>query len=578
MPGPRRQGWRSERPELVAAGGRLPDLPAQLRRLQRGRDRRPAGRHVADPVLVALGVDAVWLSPFYPSALADGGYDVDDYRDVDPRLGHAGGLRRDVAALHAAGIRLVVDIVPNHSSDRHAWFREALAAARARRRGTATSSGTDRARTAPAAVGLGVACSAGRHGRASPDGQWYLHMFAPEQPDLNWDNREVRDDFLTTLRFWSDRGVDGFRVDVAHGLAKDLTEPLRDLADPHRDLSARRRTRCGTATRCTRSTPSGGRCSTSTTRRAPRSPRRGSTRRGAPGTRARRAGPGLQLRPARGRTGTPQQFRDGHQRQPGAGRRRPGRRRPGCFSNHDVVRHATRYGLPQAPSGERTRTARSGCSAAGGAAARRRARDCGALAPPTLLMLALPGSAYLYQGEELGLHEVGDIPDGILQDPAFRRSGGNEKGRDGCRVPLPWTIDGPSFGFGPGTPTCRSRSGSPSCSVEAEEREPDSVLSLYRRALELRRGCRAAETLDWVGGHGEVLHFTRPGGWHSVTNFGAEPVPLPPGEVLISSAAPDGGELPGETTAWMTEPTDRNDSPASAPATPKPSPSLGAGR
>ncbi|MFS2030876.1 alpha-amylase family glycosyl hydrolase, partial [Curtobacterium sp. CT11-45] len=184
------------------------------------------------PYLASLGIEAVWLSPFYPSALADGGYDVDDYRDVDPRLGTLEDFDEMVAALHGAGIRVIVDVVPNHTSDRHEWFREALASpkgspARDRyvfRDGT----GPDGAE-APADW---VSIFGGPAWTAVGDGQWYLHNFAKEQPDLNWANREVRDDFLHTLRFWSDRGVDGFRIDVAHGLAKDLPSgPLPTWAE-----------------------------------------------------------------------------------------------------------------------------------------------------------------------------------------------------------------------------------------------------------------------------------------------------------------------------------------------------------
>src|SRR4051794_33302724 len=175
--------------------------------------------------LAALGVDAVWLSPFYPSALADGGYDVDDYRDVDPRLGTLQDFDAMAAALHQAGLKVIVDIVPNHTSDRHPWFREAVAAgpgSRARERYIFRDGAGPHGQRPP---NDWESVFGGPAWHQVPDGQWYLHLFAPEQPDLNWDDREVRDDFLRTLRFWSDRGVDGFRVDVAHALAKDLTEP-----------------------------------------------------------------------------------------------------------------------------------------------------------------------------------------------------------------------------------------------------------------------------------------------------------------------------------------------------------------
>ena len=182
------------------------------------------------PYLAELGIDAVWLSPFYPSALIDGGYDVDDYRDVDPRLGTLADFDEMTARLHGCGIKVIVDIVPNHTSSRHAWFREALAAPKgspARNRYIFRDGlGPDGAQ--PPSDWVSV--FGGPAWARVPDGQWYLHLFAPEQPDLNWGNREVRDEFAATLRFWSDRGVDGFRVDVAHGLAKNLAEPLAPQA------------------------------------------------------------------------------------------------------------------------------------------------------------------------------------------------------------------------------------------------------------------------------------------------------------------------------------------------------------
>ncbi|HZU93137.1 MAG TPA: alpha-amylase family glycosyl hydrolase, partial [Microbacterium sp.] len=184
--------------------------------------------------LADLGIDAVWLSPFYPSALADGGYDVADYRDVDPRLGTLEDFDDMVAALHERGIRVVVDIVPNHTSDLHEWFQEALAAGRgsAARERYIFRQGTGPDGSEPPTDWVSV--FGGPAWERVEDGQWYFHNFATEQPDLNWDNPEVREDFLKTLRFWSDRGVDGFRIDVAHMLTKDLTEPLPSRAELER--------------------------------------------------------------------------------------------------------------------------------------------------------------------------------------------------------------------------------------------------------------------------------------------------------------------------------------------------------
>jgi alpha-glucosidase len=515
------------------------------------------------PYLTSLGIDAVWLSPFYPSALADGGYDVDDYRDVDPRLGTLADFDELAAALHAAGMKVIVDIVPNHSSDRHAWFREALAAPKgspARDRYIfRDGAGPDGAEPPSDWDSMGGAPAWTR----VRDGQWYLHLFTKEQPDFNWANREVRDDFLKTLRFWSDRGVDGFRVDVAHGLAKSLAEPLAaqahlagvspaDGSHPFWDrdevhdiyLEWRRvfdeyeppRTAVAEAWV-------------------------------HPSRRHRYASPlglgqafNFDLLQASWDAG---QFRRiisenlAQAQQQGASM-------TWVLSNHDVVRHATRYGLPPDDDGVGQHQQARGWLLSNGTAPGldrglgiRRARAA------TLLMLALPGSAYLYQGEELGLHEVGDIPDQSRQDPVFLRSGGADKGRDGCRVPLPWTVAGPSFGFGTGTAHLPQPAWFGACSVEAEESDPKSTLEFYRQALSWRRKLLTAGDpegppsagLEWAPAAGQdVLQFARPGGWQSVTNFGSGPLALPEGTVVIASSPLDGGRLPPDTTAWIIDP------------------------
>jgi alpha-glucosidase len=221
------------------------------------------------------------------------------------------------------------------------------------------------------------------------------------------------------------------------------------------------------------------------------------------------------------------------------------------FSNHDVVRHATRYGLPAGVDGKHQNGHSWLLSDATDPVLDtelgvRRARAA------TLLMLALPGSAYLYQGEELGLHEVGDLPADAMQDPTFFRSQGVEKGRDGCRIPLPWTVDGPSFGFGSGAAHLPQPAWFGPQSVAAQDNDPSSTLRLYRQALALRRKLQVAEDLEWVDDLGDaVLHFRRPGGWECITNFGSEPVALPPGVVLASGPLTENGALPADTTAWI---------------------------
>jgi alpha-glucosidase len=508
--------------------------------------------------LAELGVDAVWLSPFYPSALADGGYDVADYRDVDPKLGTLEDFDDMVAALHARGMKVVVDIVPNHTSNLHEWFQEALragrgSAARERyifREGSGVD-GSEPPTDWKAAFG-------GSAWERVEDGQWYLHLFTVEQPDLNWDNREVREDFLTTLRFWSDRGVDGFRIDVAHALTKDLSEPLPswdelkalptdtgdhplydrddvqevyaewrevfDSYDPPRTAVAEAWVDTSRVPRYASPT-SLGQSFNFDLLRADFDAQQF----------AKVITASLELAAVSGSSST------------------------WVLSNHDVVRHATRYGLPAAHPGEQS--AVSGPEDSVGARwllsggvdpvldrvrGERRARAA------SLLMLALPGSSYLYQGEELGLHEVVEIPDADRQDPTFFRSPGVSVGRDGCRVPLPWTADGVSFGFGAAAPHLPQPSWFAGHAVAVEERDPGSTLSLYRTALALRRELQTAESLEWIEtGRADVLAFRRPNGWLIVTNFGTEPVELPAGEPLVASEPLDGRMLPGEATAWL---------------------------
>jgi alpha-glucosidase len=501
------------------------------------------------PYLSSLGVDAVWLSPFYPSALADGGYDVDDYRAVDPRLGTIDDFDQLVAALQAAGIRVIIDIVPNHTSNRHHWFTEALAAppgSPARDR-YVFRDGTGPDRSKPPSDW--ESSFGGPAWTRVPDGQWYLHMFAPEQPDLNWQNREVREDFKTTLRFWADRGVDGFRVDVAHGLAKDLAEPLLPFADlpdlaaadgAHplwdrdevHEIYAEWRTvfndydppRMAVAEACV-----------------------------DPSRRHRYAS----------NDGLGQAFNfdlleaawDANQFRASIDRHldtacEPAAAATWVLSNHDVVRHATRYGLPaneQTPREVALEWLRSNGThpPLDPDLGLRRAKAA------TLLALALPGSAYLYQGEELGLHEVGDLPANVLQDPEFRRSHGARKGRDGCRVPIPWTNQGPALGFSEGTPHLPQPAWFAASAARIQEDEPDSTLQLYRHALQLRRKHRG-DGFAWAPeSNPHLLHFIRAGGWHCVTNFGFEPAALPDGTVLLTTDEHDDGLLPPNATAWI---------------------------
>ncbi|GAB5080436.1 glycoside hydrolase family 13 protein [Arthrobacter sp. AD-310] len=506
------------------------------------------------PYLKALGVDAVWLSPFYPSALADGGYDVDDYRGVDPNLGTLEDFDDLVEALHAAGLKIIVDIVPNHSSNRHAWFQEALASPKG----------------SPARARYIFRDGLGPHGDQPPSdwtshfggtawtrvtepdgtpGQWYLHLFAKEQPDWNWDNQEVREDFLHTLRFWADRGVDGFRVDVAHALAKDLAEPLR--SKPTTDAGL---------TPADGSDPIFDRDEVHEIYRAWRQlfneynpPKMAVAEAWVPAGRRPRYASAEGLGQAFNfdflvADWDPGQFR----RTIMASMAESAKSKATStwvLSNHDVVRHASRYGLPAGAgvhNGWLLSDGREPSEDRG--VGLRRARAA------TLLMLALPGSAYLYQGEELGLFEVADLSRDVLQDPMWKRSRHRIKGRDGCRVPLPWDTRGRSFGFGQAVAHLPQPHWFGEHAVTAQDGRPDSVLELYRSALALRTKLQAGETMHWEGGEaGSVLHFSRPGGWRCITNFGNAPVRLPDGDLVLASAPLVDGMLPADTSAWVVQ-------------------------
>ncbi|MFJ3719765.1 alpha-amylase family glycosyl hydrolase [Streptomyces sp. NPDC090057] len=502
--------------------------------------------------LATLGVDALWLSPFYPSELADGGYDVADPRGVDSRLGTLDDFDALVAEAHRLGLKVVVDVVPNHTSHRHPWFQEALRAGpgSAARDRYVFRAGRGAHGELPPTDWQSV--FGGSAWRRTADGEWYLHLFAPEQPDLNWENEEVRADFRATLRFWSDRGVDGFRVDVAHGLAKDLAEPLRDIGGiGATGEEALRRVAPG-------SHPYWDRDEVHEIYRDWRKifdaytpPRTAVAEAWVPD--ARRA---LYARPDE--LGQAFNFEylqaswDADELREVitgslATARTVGASATWVLSNHDVVRHASRLLLPPGTDENAWLLSGGRAPAVDPEAGLRRARAA------ALLMLALPGSAYVYQGEELGLPEVADLPTQVLQDPIWEQTAHVRKGRDGCRVPIPWTPDGPSYGFGPGAAWLPQPESFASYAVAAQAGAEGSTLELYRTALRLRRKLLEGETLTWTpGAPAGVLDFARTETWRSVTNLTGRPVPLPPGEVLLASTPlAEAGSLPPDTTVWL---------------------------
>jgi alpha-glucosidase len=488
--------------------------------------------------LELLGIDALWLTPFFPSPMVDHGYDVSDPRDVDPLFGDLGTVDRLVADAHRHGLRVTIDLVPNHTSDRHEWFQAAVAAARG---------GHERARYL-FRDGSGFGGSRPPNNwtstfggpawtRLPPStndaGQWYLHLFAPEQPDLNWENPEVAADLVRTLRFWLDRGVDGFRIDVAHGMAKpaglpDMPHPVRacsglldaDVADPRFDADG-----VHDIHRMIRKVLD----------EYPARMAVGEIWVSDDAAFARYVRPdelhlGFNFRLLQADFDA-DSVREAIEHSLVAVQSSPA---PATWtiSNHDAVRPVTRYG--------------------GGEVGLARARAM------ALVQLALPGPVYLYNGDELGLPNV-ELPDWALQDPVWKRSGRTERGRDGCRVPMPWEGDTSPYGFSATPGTWLPMPGDwASRTVEAQLEDPSSTLSLYRQALELRQGHTTftGAELEWYGAPPGCLAFRRRGGGLACAlNASGAPVSLPTGQVLLASGPLSSGDdaLPPNTAVWLGE-------------------------
>jgi alpha-glucosidase len=491
------------------------------------------------PYVAGLGVDALWIAPWYPSPMADGGYDVTDHRDIDPRFGTLADAEELLDRAHALGLRVLVDLVVNHTSEQHPWFRQALAAApgspaRARyffRDGRGPEGGEPPTNWISAFGGSAWTRTTDPDG--SP-GQWYLHTFAPEQPDLDWSSPRVAEDVDGVLRFWLDRGVDGFRVDAASAMAKPAGLPDADPAlqvawtprewadhpqwdtDGVHDIFRRWRRVIDdhpgeqvTVAEAVVKDPE----------RLARYVRPDELHTAFNFTFMHASWDATVLRSVVDDTlaslapsGAPATW---------------------ALSSHDEVRPVTRLG----------RTGGITDPVLG----RRRARAA------ALLTFALPGGVYVYQGDELGLAEVEDLPEHALQDPVYRRTAGRARGRDGCRVPLPWSGHHPPYGFtdGPAAPWLPQPATWSDRTVEAEDGDPGSVLNLYREALRLRRGFRDEPGLVWAGDPSDrVLDFRRGDRLRCVVNLGPTPVDLPGPPTLWSEPGSPDGRLPTDTAAW----------------------------
>jgi alpha-glucosidase len=508
--------------------------------------------HLAD-----LGVDALWITPWYPSPMKDGGYDVADYRAIEPVFGTLAEARQLIGEAHGLGLRVLLDLVPNHVSDQHPWFREALAAAPG---SSARARFIFRDGRGPAGADPPNNWRSNFGGSAwtrvvEPDGrpgQWYLHLFTPAQPDLDWTDQEVRDEFASIMRFWFELGVDGFRIDVAHGLAKApglpdfgalaWPPPLGEQVDhPHWD-----RDEVHEIYREWRALGD-----------AYDEPRVFVAEAWVPGPeRLARYVRADELHTAFNFDFLLTPWEAGEMRDSIVAALRAheavGAAPTWVLSNHDTVREVSRYARPQGVRALR-RLGDLLDLPTDLAAGRRRARAA------ALLMLALPGGAYVYQGEELGLAEVEDLPDEVLQDPTWSQSGHTDRGRDGCRVPLPWSGLEPPFGFSPpdatGPPWLPQPAEWREETVEAQTGGEGSTLELYRHALRLRRTHAALGdgALSWLPAPAGVLAFTREPGFTCIVNLSADPVSPPTaGKRLISSGPLDAhGRIPGDTAAWF---------------------------
>jgi alpha-glucosidase len=478
------------------------------------------------PYLRDLGVDGIWLTPFYPSPGVDHGYDVADYTGVDPQFGTLDDFDALCETAHELGLRVVIDIVPNHTSREHPWFRNALS----------SPDHPDRARYVfrPGRDGGPPNNWTSAFGGSAwtldeRSGEYYLHFFSSDQPDLDWHNPAVQADFEDVLRFWLDRGVDGFRIDVAQALFK--AQDLQDMEEPnprtwHADwVTAINQPELHGLYRSWRRLID----------EYPREPM-------FVGEIV------LRDQEAVARYLTADQLQlafnftllhDGWDAEAMretidstcAALGAVDASATWVLENHDVARLPTRYG--------------------GGDQGRRRARAA------ALLLLALPGTAFIYQGQELGLDEV-ELRDDERQDPIFSRSGGERLGRDGCRVPIPWEGHIPPFGFTTGTPWLPIPERWSALTVDAQARAGGSVLALYTRALQLRHTNEALRTggFEWRESEPGSLVFERTADGETIVcavNVNADVVELPPGELLLASEPGIDGTLPTNTAAWLRE-------------------------
>jgi alpha-glucosidase len=478
--------------------------------------------------------------------------------DIEPDYGTLDDAKHLIKEAHDLGIRVIVDIVPNHSSDQHPWFQEALAAepgSPARERYIFRDGKGPNGDLPPNnwnAVFGGPAWHRITEKDGKP-GQWFLHLFAIEQPDFNWENPEVREYFEGVLKFWLDIGVDGFRIDVAHGMIKadglpdtpekDSPEMLAAVSMPFWDQDGVHE--IYRSWRKILDSYSGDRMAVAEAWVSPASRIARYLRHDELANSFN-----FDFLTSPWDVVTLRERIDSSL----AAIKEVGAPASWVFNNHDVVRSVDRFALGLTPGSGETTLDRQGDPAKLDLNLGIKRARAGAL-----LMLALPGGAYIYQGEELALPEVRDIPENRLTDPRWRMSNFTDRGRDGCRVPLPWKNDADgAFGFSSNAKLPPHEAWLPqsnwwgSFSVESQEKNSDSTLHLYRKALAIRASEEGLGDgpMSWIDLGKDLLAFTRPGNFLCVVNFGDE-ISLPSGEVLLSSAPLDKGRLPRDTAVWI---------------------------
>ncbi len=511
------------------------------------------------PYLKQLGIDAIWITPWYPSPQNDHGYDVSDYMDIEPQYGTLADAEKLIKATHEHGLKFIVDIVPNHTSDQHKWFQAALKAApgsperdRYMFRDGKGPNGDLPPNNWEAVFG-GCAWERVIEADGKP-GQWYLHLFAIEQPDLNWENPEVRAHLEDVLKFWLDRGVDGFRIDVAHGMVKypglpDIPEvnTTSEMLAPHerpfwdqegvhdiyrswrKILDSYPGERMAVAEAWVSPASRIARYVRADELQNSFNFEMLTTLWNAPEIRAKIDN----SMEALVEVGAPPSW---------------------VFNNHDVVRSVDRLDLGLTNNGESTFTRQGDPAKFNIARGTLRAKSA------TLMTLALPGGTYLYQGEELGLPEVRDLPEDRLTDPRWKMSGYKDRGRDGCRVPLPWKTE-PKGGFGFSTNEFLELDQawlpmSPwmgNFSAESQDGVAGSTLTMYRDALALRKLEEGLGDgpMNWIEAGKDVVAFSRPGNFACYINFGAA-IEIPAGaKVLIASGPLEGNSIPTDTAVWL---------------------------